>query len=415
MSDEAKQPSERDAAIFLPALGAEWTDQSIETMARRMAVALERSAVASAKFVAKLGSQNETYGDGLKASMATISRVDGAEELPLLDLYGFDFHRSLTTDFQERNLFTKAALLVLMILYSTGRLIGSVTRSREAEDGRRGRAKQPREVVQLLFGVGILLLFCAYAGIVVYALVKTATQFRAFQTGHPGASIAQAAVVVAAAVGLSLPKVRDAISNASIDYLSVTTYLAFGARRPRISGQFESLLEHLAEHSAPRYARVHVIGYSFGSIVALDTLYPRGTAPSPRCEQVRTLVTIGCPFDMVRTYWRDYFHGRERPQGSRKWWNVYNPQDILGSNFRDDDQRGVGPTKGLGLSSGGQDIRPDENIVYNPSGEMGLSILGLFMLEGLRAHTAYWDEDVDSESCLTAVMGRLYAGTKALA
>src|SRR5262245_53390046 len=245
---------QRDAVVFLPAISIEWSDQTIETMSRRFAVALERSAAPSAKFVAKLSSHSEAYGDGgkLKASVATISRVDGADELALFDLYGFDYHRPLTGAYADRNLFLKAGLLVAMIFESTFRLIRSVTRRNSRAGG--GHATRPREVFQVLFGVLVLFLFCAYAAIVIWALIQTFTQIHAFQSGHPGASIAQAVVVVSAAIGLSLPKVRESISNAAVDYLSATTYLSYGARRPLISGQLEALLEHLAEHQAPTYA-----------------------------------------------------------------------------------------------------------------------------------------------------------------
>jgi len=425
---------DRDAAIFLPNLAGQWTDQSIETMARRVAVALDRSASPEAKFVAKLGATNELYGNGRKASVATISRTDGATELPLIDVYGFEYHASLTSDWTRRNLFTKALLVFVMTLYSTVRLIASIARPRTrahggAADadgdsrtkGRRAhvRATQPLHVFQLLYGLGILLVFSIYAGVVVVAFVQTALHLP-LVSKHAGAStLAQRVVVIATAIGLSVPKVRDSISRLAVDYLSAITYLGFGQRKTVIQGELQALLEHLAEHREPTYARIHLIGYSFGSVIALDTLFPKGTEAPLRADKVRTLVTIGCPFDMVRTYWRDYFTERDEPGGRRKWWNVFNPDDVLSSNFRNDGETNAAPTEGLGLvwdqDSHDRVVRPDANIVYNPSGRGGLTIKGLFALTGLRAHAAYWDDDVDADTCLIAVMSRIYAGTKALA
>ena len=429
---------DRDAAIFLPNLAGQWTDQSIETMARRVAVALDRSASAEARFVAKLGSTNEVYGNGLKASVATISRVDGAAELPLIDVYGFEYHASLTSDWTRRNLFTKALLVFVMTLYSTVRLIGSITRPRsrerrptdEAGDRERTdgggatrnhvRATSPLHVLQLLYGLGILLVFSVYAAVVVVAFLQTAAHLPWLSKGHPS-TLAQRVVVIATAVGLSVPKVRDWISKLAVDYLSAITYLGFGQRKTVIAGELQALLEHLAEHRDPTYARIHLIGYSFGSVIALDTLFPKGTAAPLRADKVRTVVTIGCPFDMVRTYWRDYFTERDEPGGRRKWWNVFNPDDVLSSNFRNDAETNGAPTEGLDLAGdrapdpgGDHVVRPDENIVYNPSGKGGLTIKGLFALTGLRAHAAYWDDDVDADTCLIPVMSRIYAGTKAL-
>ena len=200
-------PADRDAVIFLPALGVEWTDQSVETMGRRIAMAFDRSAPASATFAAKLPPGTEGYGNGLKATVATIARTDGAAEEPILDLYGFDYHRQLTERFVDRNLFTKALLLVVMIIYSVGALVTSVAqrrdrsepeapdRARSAPHQTKGRlhATRPREVFQLLLGALILLLFCAYAATVIYALVDTIVHINAFKKGKAGASLAEAA------------------------------------------------------------------------------------------------------------------------------------------------------------------------------------------------------------------------------
>ena len=54
---------------------------------------------------------------------------------------------------------------------------------------------------------------------------------------------------------------------------------------------------------------------------------------------VKNLVTIGCPFDMVRTYWPNYFINRQRQSNAPvQWINIYAPLDVFGSNFRDDDK-----------------------------------------------------------------------------
>jgi hypothetical protein len=59
-------------------------------------------------------------------------------------------------------------------------------------------------------------------------------------------------------------------------------------------------------------------------------------------QSVHTLVTIGCPFDFVRTFWSDYFD-ESRDYTDKvplRWLNVYSPVDVLGSNFRNDPQPG---------------------------------------------------------------------------
>lgn len=81
---------------------------------------------------------------------------------------------------------------------------------------------------------------------------------------------------------------------------------------------------------------IHVLGYSFGGIVALDVLCPgEGSATSQRLSRVRSPVTVGCPADFVRLYYPEYFRGRRQMVEVATWTNLFIPADVLGSNFID--------------------------------------------------------------------------------
>ncbi len=137
--------------------------------------------------------------------------------------------------------------------------------------------------------------------------------------------------------------------------------MSVGDRAGALSGQFSQLLDYIAEKEAKTqssYDNVHVIAFSFGTIVTLDAVFPYSTL-SKRTRRINTLVTIGCPFDFIRTYWPTYFECRVGwPDVPHKWVNIYTPADVLGSDFKDE---GSGVLRGVGMASTGE-VCPTDNI-----------------------------------------------------
>ena len=113
----------KDAIIFIPGLGQGFVDQSFENIARRIALAFERQAkTPQSKFDVKI--TNESFGSGGQPQknyqVATILREDNNEEdrnnpraVPLIDVYGFDYHSLLTKDYNSPNLLVNAVRLFL--------------------------------------------------------------------------------------------------------------------------------------------------------------------------------------------------------------------------------------------------------------------------------------------------------------
>lgn len=166
--------------------------------------------------------------------------------------------------------------------------------------------------------------------------------------------------------------VRDFIEGAGARYSTAIEYLHAGIQRATLVGRLSQVLEHIEERELP-YKDVAVMGYSFGTLVALDALFLHGRPPDLRFERVETLVTIGCPFDLTRAFWPAY---ASQPQAGevapRRWINVYSPLDVLGSNFRDEDTVGDSewsvarrPGAGVGV---GADIKPTNRLPRRTGG-----------------------------------------------
>ena len=444
--------TQREAIIFIPSIGKGWDDPSIEGVARRMATAIDRQSI-NEKATTHVEVAEHAYGSGFKCKMFTIVKREGDTDSPLIDVYGLDYNDTLVESYVKRNLLMKTVLLAITLIEGFRRLIFRFYR----------RGKSVTEKLQLLYGLLIAGLLIVYLLILIGAVVASYQQLRkpagtqtmaapapapaentapakqaqAGVIANIGAGVKSvvmgvwnfikrqkdrfpAIIVLLTALGFVLPpqaQIKEKISLAATNYLCLIHYLNWGERSHAIGGKLESLLEYLVEREQG-YHRIHVIGYSFGSIVAVDNLFTPGRIPIERFQKIDTLVTIGCPFDIIRTYWPTYFSGRQSVSSENlKWINVYSPRDILSSNFANggnSEQVDQSQTEGIGVEVDGQ-IRKPQSVSFSPGTSRSLGLLDIFTLTGFRAHSLYWGEEVKGEiTCFHEVVKKMYRGTPVL-
>jgi hypothetical protein len=231
---------------------------------------------------------------------------------------------------------------------------------------------------------------------------------------HKGISIVSGLLVLAGVVGLSFKPLRTAATQLIGMFLSFNRYLDNGLGRATCTGKFNDLLEHILEKE-PR--RVDIIAYSMGSLIALDALFPSGGDPNYRLGYITTVSTVGCPFDIVRTFWPDYFAGRTISGQSLKWINVFSPVDLLGSNFANDD--GDAATRGINATCPAGNALPEEmkqnalipkvNLDYDHAGRKELNLPDAIFGGAYLAHSQYWVQDNPyAESCFNVLIPNIY-------
>lgn len=218
-------------------------------------------------------------------------------------------------------------------------------------------------------------------------------------------NVFEGVVVVLTALGLWSKKDTKAIlDRVAIETTTVANYLLDGKRANSAHGRLEKLIDEIASKGGHRH--LHMVGYSFGSIVTLDTLYPRDSAPAGvALQEVDTLVTVGCPFDFIRTFWPAHFDRRTVIDGvPYKWINIFDPNDVLGSNFADS-VKGVDQPRGV-RSQNTQQYLP-VNIAHDKR-EAGEGLWAWVQLAGFRAHGHYWEHgDVFDKNCYRVIVGEL--------
>lgn len=391
---------QRDAIVYIPGLNRSLFDQSIDTIARKLTGAFERHARADLRF-GWIGGHDQEYGDGYRAAVRTITMEelpDGPPH-PLIDVYELDYTKTLTGRIEAHGPLVKAAWMLLLVVPVIGPFLGSWRRP----------GKDWRDVAQLLW-IGIVLLAVVVFIVMLVVTAGSMVLEQSIWCDRWQRWLEKSFLVVMISTLFSRWSLKQTVGTLATEYVCAYSYLRMGDRKPAVVGQALALLEYLAEKH--EYRHIHVVGYSFGSVVALDLLLPHGL-PGARISNIEKLVTIGCPFDLIRSFWPDYFRDRERVPERPRWWiNVFSPLDVLGSNFRDD-ARLDQATSGVTLTGeANATVLPNRNVVYTGGLQVRKPTLSdVVMASGLRAHSMYWLPGSEPETnCFDVVVTELYKG-----
>jgi hypothetical protein len=429
MSEPAIVPNSnhsRDAIIYIPSIDSQSPKESLEIIAQKIATALDKNArTIEAQFTFKLEEHFENYGQSLSTKVCTIFRKDQEQEIPVIDVYEMSYHKNITKHFENQNFLVKCLLVGATIFKNLPKFITALFTP--------GTGKTLPEKIQIIYAISILFLLFVYIILLIVAFfqavnILSLVDFSWFNDWLKSSGIspfqsqvttfAEKAIVILTALGILTPQLKESLSRVAVIYLGMVNYLDLGNRRNVLLGQLVELIEHILEKKSTHciYRQVHIISYSFGSILALDALFPPAKSGIDRFKHIHTLVTIGCPFDMIRTFWANYFDDRHPIPGSlKRWFNVYSPADVIGSNFRTESKDGeqiyqFEPKEKESDLLNDTSIVTPINIPYlegpNPK---NLSWMDWFMLVGLQAHACYWEGSGESEvSCFYQIVAKMY-------
>jgi hypothetical protein len=320
--------------------------------------------------------RNATFTSGTKvADQWRILRDDG---VPVLDLSIVDYRTDLRdASAPGTGLWANLGLAIRSLAYFIWSVVLFVSARR--------RAKSRRAKWQLVIGLGfLLLLFAGFVGAVlsVIAAVTAWDPLNAPDKLQDAVALGWVAVITWALIK-ARPKVEDAAAllHDVLDYTrdeQVRTGAATGLR---------TALDSLFEQTPAR--EIHIVGYSFGCLVALDLLFPKQSGHPTRDERygrIQSLTTIGCPVDFLRLYFPGYPADREcHVRADMPWDNIFIPADVFGSNFLDrtDTAVAVADAPGAVLLAG----RRPTSRQYT---DQRLSIFNVFLARGFATHTGYW-------------------------
>lgn len=211
-------------------------------------------------------------------------------------------------------------------------------------------------------------------------------------------------VPIISLVMLVVPKANLLITGLATEFVSAHLYLQYAQQKGTILGNLDHLYEYIAKNDPE--PEIHLHSYSFGSLIALDYLYPyKSKLTGNTLKRTKGLVTIGAPFDFINTYYPKYYNdrGNEIELQDFEWINVYSITDALASNFRNDS--GAGDSE-YGIVTNG--LKPD-NIDYEVVVTTNFGFFNYMLLNNLKVHGMYWSESTNGKSCLDPIYMKMLA------
>jgi hypothetical protein len=389
-------PTDRSpsAVIWMSGLGTAQRAEGLEQVAKRIAFAYDRRApdARTTYAVRTATSDPQHLAERLPVPRCTILRSDAHGTQPILDLYAVATAQVLIGDRADRSQLRQLGFA----LRAVAGLSSKARRTKATQQGKTPAERQQLRYARawiVLMMLGVLALIGLLASSVVLADIPKELR------------IIQAPIALIAGLGIWRSAAVKRIASSALVGYSVVDYLDRGEDRgSELRGRLTQLLEQLAQRELP-YEHIDVVAYSFGSIAAIDALFPYVQPPPPRLATIDRLVTIACPFDFVRSYWPDYFTKRfAHPGRPAEWVNFYAPSDVLASNFQNSTSGIVEPTAEAGPEAAisGRDsplvAPPPLNVAYLIDGrDEPVAGWESMRLKGLRFHGQYWSSRVASE------------------
>jgi len=367
--------------------------------------AIAESASNTAYRVANAIAIKATQGRGTFAAEAVASpsaeltdgrRVVRTEGGPVLDVYLVDYRPRLKlTDVSGDD--------AGATLRRFGRALAYFIRALVLVLAAQRRAKSPIAKVQLLMGLGavaVLYLSVIFTALAVLASLGLWTD--RIVSGTAADAIALGATAFTTWVFFN---VRPTVARASNLLQQLLDYALYERHAASVAGALTSAIDSLLEDDPKR--EIHLVGYSLGSLVAIDFLYPRSSLSQElddrHAEAISSLTTIGCPLDFVRLFVPGYADDREARIPNLRWTNVYIAADIFGSNFLDGDDVTELPDADPDEAHPGAvriaGHRPDSKRYTSER----LTVFNILSGRGFLRHGGYWDEP-DRENCLHLVI-----------
>jgi hypothetical protein len=320
--------------------------------------------------------------DGTK-SVLDVCTLDYRPRLGLAEIAGTGVGAATRRFAAALRIFVRAALLLLPA-------------------GKRAKAKGEAAKWQLFLGIAAALLLFLSVLFTGFALLVSLGLLQ--EPAAVNSNLADAIAVGGAALSTYLLlRIRPVVREATRLIEELHEYIDDQRRAASVGRALGPALDDLLEKHPERSIRI--VGYSLGSLVAIDYLFPPASLHVPydaRLKAVTSLVTVGCPLDFVRLYRPEYVEKRDERVASLAWTNIFIPADLFGSNFLDDaDVETDVEEEGKGTLAGG--LGPSQkrpvSVRYT---DRKLTFLNAWTRTGFRAHSQYWRTDTE-EGCSALV------------
>lgn len=307
-------------------------------------------------------------------------------------LYDFEYSKQLNQNYQSKNLlFKNISLLLLVIRRFPMILINLFKKSTYQKGGK---------TIYLFFL--FLIMSLAVLSILPLLIITFDNTFAVdnFNSMNPKNGLTLAikyGVLLTITFILFMPESNIILTKIAAEFITLESYIQNKEQKQSIRKNLNELIEYIAKHE--KNNKIHFHTYSFGSVIALDTLFPIDAEPNKNIQnQVNLLVTIGAPYKFINNYYPDFYKNRNDSMTKKiQWINVYSLLDAFASNFRYDNKAG----------EANYGILNKQEIPININYETNRNVFNFLALKQIYMHESYWDDSKSGQSCTRLIFFKM--------
>jgi hypothetical protein len=384
--------------IYISGLGQSTTKESVEKYAARYIKELEYS-TSGINFYTKV--EKIYYNDDQSSLAVRIfqhpkEQPKSEKDALLYSFYDFEYNELLNQKFQNKNLLFKNIALLLLVVRKFPRVIMSWSNKTAYTKG--GQT----------FYMFLLFLIMAFA--VLFLLPSIISIFKDYSIFKGEtmscimcclSKISQFTIPITTFLILFIPESNTLLTKVAAEFTTIDNYIQYGEQAQIIQGNFDALIEYIIENE--ENPTIHLHTYSFGSVIALDALFPLGNEPSANIQNnINLLITVGAPYEFINNYYPKFYTNRnDKISENIKWINVYSTRDPFASNFRQDNE-----AKDAELSIIGKKVIPI-NLNYEIARGEKYDLFSLITLKHITMHKSYWDDSKSGQSCTRLIFNKM--------
>ena len=388
-------------AIYIAGLGQSTNKESVEKYAARYCKELEYS-TSGINYYTKV---EKIYYNDDQSSLA-VKIYQHPKEQPKSDkntvvytLFDFEYNELLNQKFQNKNLLFKNIALLLLVIRKLPKLLTSLFKKRTYTKG-----GQTFYMFLLFFVMSMaVLLILPSILTLLYPLkcdgIKTLCNINNIISFFK--KLSNYTLPITSLLIIFIPESSTLLTKVAAEFTTIDNYIQYGEQAQIIQGNLDALIEYIEENE--ENPTIHLHTYSFGSVIALDALFPIGNEPSANIQnKIKLLVTVGAPYEFINNYYPNFYRKRINKISEKiEWINVYSTMDTFASNFRNDNK--VGEAK-YGIMDRKE---VPINLNYEIARREKYNLFSFLTLKHITMHQSYWDDSKSSQSCTRLIFNKM--------
>jgi len=371
--------------IYIAGLGQSFIQESVEKYSTRL---MNEMSYSTTGIRYELKTEKINYAENKDSTVVSIFENTDSEQRLVYKIYDYNYHEILTEKFNHHSIIIKNLLLFLLVIQRIPLIIK--------------RLFLPNSYSRPFQSLYVFTIFLVVASSVLLMLPATLAVISdymksPFLSEHYIETISKIIVSATAVLLLILPNANVLITNLATEYVCANDYIENGVQKQVLQGNLELLVDYISENE--KGCKIHFHTYSYGSIIAIDYIFPYGNKLSKNAvNYVEALITIGTPFEFIKSYYPRYYTNRNIDLGNKiAWLNVYSIADPLATNFRSDAK--IGESE-FGIDN--KSLKPS-NLNYEVAPFRKGGFFDFIMLYGVKTHGKYWDPKTEGQSCLRLI------------